>query len=65
MKETRYVIQSQILNCFLIVTTRNRGNDWMAYINDDTRWWDCGATEAEAIGKAIITHCKSHREIES
>jgi hypothetical protein len=33
-----------------------RQDDYMAYVDGDTRLWDCGSTVDEAIGKLIRTH---------
>jgi len=38
----------------ITITTKKRIGDWMAYLNGDERFWDCGETEAEAIGKLFI-----------
>lgn len=39
-----------------ISTERSVGAPWIAFLNDDRRLWEAGRTEAEAIGKLVITH---------
>jgi hypothetical protein len=36
-------------------TTVKRGNDWMAHVTGNTAVWECGCTEAEAIGFLMLT----------
>lgn len=38
------------------VTVKTRTHDYLAYLDGDTKKWDCGADQHEAIGKAIRTH---------
>ena len=39
---------------FQAIVTLQRTHDWIAYLGDMTRW-EAGQTEAEAIGKLVIT----------
>ena len=38
----------------ITITTKKRTGDWIDYLNGDKSFWDCGETEAEAIGKLFI-----------
>jgi hypothetical protein len=44
-------IQGNVIETF----QRLHINDWVARLRDNWRYWESGATEAEAIGKLIIT----------
>lgn len=38
------------------ITLIKRADDFHAEITNDPAFWECGQTEAEAIGKLVITH---------
>jgi hypothetical protein len=38
------------------ITVRKRTDDYIAFLNDNKKWWDCGKTPQSAIGNLILTH---------
>lgn len=36
-----------------MIITEKRQNDWMAFVNGDTTFWEAGKTENEAIGNLV------------
>jgi hypothetical protein len=37
------------------ILTRERASDWKAWLADNPKVWEAGKTEAEAVGKLIIS----------
>lgn len=37
------------------IMVEKRNDDYMAYLADNSRVWDCGKSEAEAIGKLVLS----------
>jgi len=37
------------------ITTEKRADDWIAFADGDRAQWEAGRTEAEAIGKLVIS----------
>jgi len=57
-KYTEYIKEETVneSSAKYIITVDKRTEDYMAYLNGDKGFWDCGKTKAEAIGNLIITH---------
>lgn len=43
----------------LHIVTHKRNDDWIAYLASDSRVWDCGTTEIDAIGRLMISRAAS------
>lgn len=39
----------------IVIITEKRAVDWVAYLKDKETTWEAGRTEAEAVGKLVIT----------